>query len=163
MTRRARGLETKLFISAKPPHKPVSKQTVVRWVKEILTTSGVDPHFLPHSTRHAATSAALRWEVGPRKGNLTHCSREGRQRGEGEEKEGGVIEFKEWWRSFLWMILWMFISMWFLRARWAIVLRSDSEEARERGIERRRWIIAWNAASLWETWWNESPWISTRE
>jgi len=33
--------------------------------------------------------------VGPRKGNLTHCSREGREIGDGEEKEGGVIEFKE--------------------------------------------------------------------
>ncbi|CAB0000713.1 unnamed protein product [Nesidiocoris tenuis] len=51
----------KLFISFKKPFGPVSKDTLSRWVKDVLASSGVDTsQFSPHSTRHATTSAALR-------------------------------------------------------------------------------------------------------
>lgn len=53
-----RGNETKLFISYKPPHKHVSKDTLARWLKEVLQNSGINvEHFKAHSTRSAAVSA----------------------------------------------------------------------------------------------------------
>lgn len=51
----------RLFISFKRPHSPVSSQTLGRWVKRVLSASGIDTaQFSAHSTRHAATSAAYR-------------------------------------------------------------------------------------------------------
>lgn len=51
----------KLFLTYRKPHGPASKQTLSRWIKEILSSAGVDPaSFGAHSTRHASTSAALR-------------------------------------------------------------------------------------------------------
>ena len=48
-----------LFISYVPPHKQVSKATIGRWIKYVLTKSGVDVSiFTPHSTRAAATTGA---------------------------------------------------------------------------------------------------------
>lgn len=50
-----------LFISNQKDHKAVSKDTLSRWIKEILGKSGIDTTiFSAHSTRHASTSAAKR-------------------------------------------------------------------------------------------------------
>ncbi|XP_067668322.1 uncharacterized protein [Haliotis asinina] len=50
-----------LFISYARPFKAVSKDTVSRWIRQVLQSSGVDMTiFTPHSTRMASTSAALR-------------------------------------------------------------------------------------------------------
>ena len=60
---RTRSLRTssKLFISTVRPHGTVSKDTIARWIKATLKMAGVDVEvFRPHSTRAAATSAALR-------------------------------------------------------------------------------------------------------
>ena len=53
------GSESQLFISYNRPFKRVSRDTISRWVKLILTDSGNDTsRFKPHSTRAASTSAA---------------------------------------------------------------------------------------------------------
>lgn len=53
--------ETRLLLTFKKPHKAASSQTIGRWIKLTLEASGVDTSvFSAHSTRHAATSAALR-------------------------------------------------------------------------------------------------------
>ncbi|XP_018377926.1 PREDICTED: uncharacterized protein LOC108770722 [Trachymyrmex cornetzi] len=50
-----------IFISFKRPFKKVSSQTLSRWLKDILHSSGIDTDiFSAHSTRHASTSAARR-------------------------------------------------------------------------------------------------------
>lgn len=50
-----------LFITTKKPFGTASKDTLSRWVNQILTSSGFDTtQFKPHSTRHAATSAVFR-------------------------------------------------------------------------------------------------------
>nr|CAI5822774.1 unnamed protein product [Callosobruchus analis] len=50
-----------LFISPRKPHAPVTKQTLSRWLKDVMLLAGVDTRiFTSHSTRHASTSAALR-------------------------------------------------------------------------------------------------------
>ena len=49
-----------LLITYGKPHKGASKDTIARWVKEILKNSGIDTSvFKPHSTRSASTSKAL--------------------------------------------------------------------------------------------------------
>lgn len=49
-----------LFIAIKKPHNEISTQTISRWIKKCLKNSGIDTSvFTAHSTRHAATSAAL--------------------------------------------------------------------------------------------------------
>ncbi|KAJ8042075.1 hypothetical protein HOLleu_13053 [Holothuria leucospilota] len=54
-----RGSESQLFISYVPPHKPVSRDTLSRWIKEILDVAGIDTtQYSAHSTRAAAVSAA---------------------------------------------------------------------------------------------------------
>ena len=46
-----------LFLSFKPPHKPIGAATVARWTLEVLAKSGVDTdRFKSHSTRAASTS-----------------------------------------------------------------------------------------------------------
>lgn len=53
--------ENKLFLTFKKPHHSATSQTIGRWIKQVLEGSGVDTTtFNAHSTRHAATSAALR-------------------------------------------------------------------------------------------------------
>lgn len=48
-----------LFITHKKPHHNASVQTIGRWIKTMLSKSGVDTSiFSPHSTRHASTSSA---------------------------------------------------------------------------------------------------------
>lgn len=59
-----RGKETMLFISYVPPHKAVSRDTLSRWLKEVLKASGIDLRvYSAHSTRAAATSAACNWDI----------------------------------------------------------------------------------------------------
>lgn len=60
-TNALRGEIENLFISTKRPHKSVGSQTISRWVKSVLCSSGIDTtSFSAHSTRHASTSAAYR-------------------------------------------------------------------------------------------------------
>lgn len=51
--------EPQLFISTIKPFKRVSKDTIGRWIKTVMTLSGIDTSiYKPHSTRAAATSKA---------------------------------------------------------------------------------------------------------
>ena len=53
-----RGSESQLFVSYTKPHKAVSRDTIDRWVKTVLSCTGIDTKkFKPHSTRAAAVSA----------------------------------------------------------------------------------------------------------
>ena len=57
-------LDNVLFISTIKPHKPVGAQTMSRWIKTILEWAGIDVTlFKPHSTRHAASTAALKASI----------------------------------------------------------------------------------------------------
>ena len=59
-TRQIRS-STKLSISTHFPHGGVTKDTLARWIKLILMKAGIDTKvFKPHSTRAAASSAAVR-------------------------------------------------------------------------------------------------------
>ena len=50
-----------LLISFISPHKPVSSETISRWLKEMLKAAGVDTAvYSAHSTRAAATSTAAK-------------------------------------------------------------------------------------------------------
>ena len=54
-----RGKHTQLLISYQKPHKPVSTDTIARWLKTVLEKAGIDTNiFHAHSTRAASTSAA---------------------------------------------------------------------------------------------------------
>ena len=58
-TKPLRGTETKLFVSFTKPHKWVSRETLSRWIRTVMTSAGVDTTiFKPHSTRAVATSKA---------------------------------------------------------------------------------------------------------
>ena len=49
----------KLIVTHKKPHRPASRDTISRWVKDVLSEAGVDTQtFAPHSCRSAATSKA---------------------------------------------------------------------------------------------------------
>lgn len=51
----------KLLLTFRRPHKPATAQSISRWIKQVLSESGVDVSiFGAHSTRHASTSAAGR-------------------------------------------------------------------------------------------------------
>lgn len=53
--------ENSLFISYRKPYKAVGEETLSRWIKSALQAAGVDTAtFSAHSTRGAATSAALK-------------------------------------------------------------------------------------------------------
>ena len=54
-----RGLYVQLFISFKAPHKPVTTPTLSRWCRKVLRLANNDNDLKSHSTRSAATSAAL--------------------------------------------------------------------------------------------------------
>jgi len=58
VTRELRGNGRKLIITTVPPHNPASTTTINRWIKATLKEAGIEPEYLGHSTRHAATSAA---------------------------------------------------------------------------------------------------------
>lgn len=64
-TQHHRGPESDfLFLTVKKPYSTASKDTLGRWVKQLLTSAGINTaYFKPHSTRHASTSAALRQGV----------------------------------------------------------------------------------------------------
>jgi integrase len=48
-----------LFLSLDKPYRPISNQTISRWLKEVLKLSGIDTNlFKAHSFRGAATSKA---------------------------------------------------------------------------------------------------------
>jgi len=49
-----------LFLCSTRPFGPASLPTLRRWIRQTLQDCGVEAHFAPHSTRHAATSAAWR-------------------------------------------------------------------------------------------------------
>lgn len=50
-----------LLLSFQKPFKPVSKDTISRWIKNVLKAAGIDTtKFGAHSTRAASTSAAAR-------------------------------------------------------------------------------------------------------
>ena len=56
-----RGAIRHVFITSKKPHKVVSRDTVSRWVKSVLRSSGIDiTVFSAGSTRSASSSKALR-------------------------------------------------------------------------------------------------------
>lgn len=49
--------ETKLFISFCKPHKSVTKDTISRWIKTVLSKAGINLNiFKPHSVRSASVS-----------------------------------------------------------------------------------------------------------
>lgn len=59
ITSTLRGDTTALFLTLNRPHGPASKDTMARWVREVLTQSGIDTTvYGPHSVRSASTSAA---------------------------------------------------------------------------------------------------------
>lgn len=52
------------FISFIKLHRAVGSQTLARWIKTVLQLSGIDIDlFKPHSTRHAASTAAFQASV----------------------------------------------------------------------------------------------------
>lgn len=60
-TKTIRGENNQLFISFQKPYNPVSRDTISRWMKKVMTEAGIDTSlFKPHSTRAASSSAAKR-------------------------------------------------------------------------------------------------------
>ena len=58
--RDSQGLPSALFLSYQAPHKPVSRSTLARWIKEALHQADIDTKvFQAHSLRGASTSQAL--------------------------------------------------------------------------------------------------------
>ena len=54
-----RGSCSQLLLCHAKPNGPASKDTISRWLKQVMTDAGIDTSiFKPHSTRSAATSAA---------------------------------------------------------------------------------------------------------
>jgi site-specific recombinase XerD len=52
--------QEELILSLTYPHRPVSKDTIGRWIKNLLSRSGIDTTiFKAHSVRGAAASKAL--------------------------------------------------------------------------------------------------------
>ena len=59
LQRRKHITHAQLFISYRKPHGPVKKDTVSRWLKDVLILSGIDASiFSSHSYRAASTSKA---------------------------------------------------------------------------------------------------------
>ena len=60
-TSQLRGQYGQLLLSYVKPHKPVSKETISRWVKFVLQEAGIDvSKYAAHSSRAASTSHAAR-------------------------------------------------------------------------------------------------------
>ena len=55
-----RRQSSRLLISFVRPFKPISSQTMSRWLRKAMQLAGIDCHFTGHSTRSASTSAATR-------------------------------------------------------------------------------------------------------
>ena len=49
---------TQLLLSYLKPHLPISKDTLARWIRDVLHKAGVDTQFGAHSIRSASASAA---------------------------------------------------------------------------------------------------------
>ena len=49
-----------LILTIRSPHGPASKETISRWIKDVLKICKIDEQFKSHSTRHASTSKAYR-------------------------------------------------------------------------------------------------------
>lgn len=63
-TETLRNGENKLFISFIKPNKAVSRDTISRWTKQVLTNSGIDTKmFTSHSTRAASATKAHQKEI----------------------------------------------------------------------------------------------------
>ena len=61
MTQSLRGDVQQLFITINQPHKGVTTDTVARWLRSVMASSGVDTTtYGPHSTRAASVSQARR-------------------------------------------------------------------------------------------------------
>nr|CAH7736493.1 unnamed protein product [Callosobruchus chinensis] len=61
MTQSLRHGEDFVFISHQRPYRRVTKNSISRWITDTLRKAGIDTKiFKPHSTRHAATLAALK-------------------------------------------------------------------------------------------------------
>ena len=57
-TRDLRNGQSQLFISYNKPHKPISRNTVSRWTKQVMKSAGLDiTIYSSHSTRAASTSS----------------------------------------------------------------------------------------------------------
>lgn len=58
-TSHLRGEADQLLIGYQKPHKPVSTNTIARWLKNVMAKAGIDTSvYKAHSTRAAVTSAA---------------------------------------------------------------------------------------------------------
>ena len=58
-TAQLRGSSSQLLLCHTKPHGPASKDTISRWIKQVMFDAGIDTSiFKRHSTRSAATSAA---------------------------------------------------------------------------------------------------------
>lgn len=61
-TRDVRGVEEQFFVSYLKPHAKVTRQTLSRWIRTILSRSGVDiTQFCSHSTRASSASKAKKF------------------------------------------------------------------------------------------------------
>jgi site-specific recombinase XerD len=54
----AKRRSSRLLLAMVSPHRPISSQTVSRWLRDALTSAGISPTYSGHSTRSASTSAA---------------------------------------------------------------------------------------------------------
>lgn len=54
---------TRLLISYHRPHGPISRDTLARWVRIVMSRAGINDKFAPHSCRTAAASAAKRMNI----------------------------------------------------------------------------------------------------
>ena len=62
-TEKLRSDDGQLFISFNKPHNKVSRETLRRWIKNVMVLAGIDVNiFKPHSTRSASTSVAAQAE-----------------------------------------------------------------------------------------------------
>ena len=58
-TKALRGSESRLFITHQKPHKRASRDTIRRWIQQMMVKAGVDINvYKPHSVRSAAASKA---------------------------------------------------------------------------------------------------------
>ena len=58
-TKLLRGSESRLFITHQKPHKKASRDTIRRWIQQMMIKAGIDINvYKPHSVRSAATSKA---------------------------------------------------------------------------------------------------------
>ena len=55
-----RGEENKLLLSYQEPHKPVSRNTLARWLRQVLSGAGVD------TAQFSAHSSAVQWRASGR-------------------------------------------------------------------------------------------------